>query len=101
MSIKHHAAPGRAVDRAGRRLQPAIGTTTLPLGHPARQKAPIQVGPAELLSNVGVQPDQCCIDRHFTVGTGAGLITIAPVVIVFLFAQRQLVTGMTAGGTKE
>jgi multiple sugar transport system permease protein len=31
----------------------------------------------------------------------ATLIAIAPVLIVFLFSQRFLVTGMTAGGTKE
>ncbi len=31
----------------------------------------------------------------------ATLIAVAPVLIVFLFAQRFLVTGMTAGGTKE
>jgi multiple sugar transport system permease protein len=29
------------------------------------------------------------------------LITIAPVVIVFLFAQRTLVKGLLAGSTKE
>ena len=31
----------------------------------------------------------------------ATILAIAPVLIVFLFAQRYLVTGMTAGGTKE
>ena len=31
----------------------------------------------------------------------ATLIAIAPVLIVFLFCQRYLVSGMTAGGTKE
>ena len=31
----------------------------------------------------------------------ATLIAIAPVMVVFLFAQRFLVSGMTAGGTKE
>jgi multiple sugar transport system permease protein len=30
----------------------------------------------------------------------ATLLAIAPVFIVFLFAQRALVTGMLAGGTK-
>jgi multiple sugar transport system permease protein len=30
----------------------------------------------------------------------AALIAIAPVMIVFLFAQRFLVTGLTAGWTK-
>jgi multiple sugar transport system permease protein len=31
----------------------------------------------------------------------ATLVAIAPVFIVFLFAQRALVTGMLAGATKE
>jgi multiple sugar transport system permease protein len=31
----------------------------------------------------------------------AALVAIAPVFIVFLFAQRALVTGMLAGATKE
>ena len=31
----------------------------------------------------------------------AVIIAIAPVLIVFLFAQRTLVTGMLAGATKE
>jgi multiple sugar transport system permease protein len=31
----------------------------------------------------------------------ATVISIAPVLIVFLFSQRFLVSGMTAGGTKE
>jgi multiple sugar transport system permease protein len=31
----------------------------------------------------------------------AVMIAIAPVLIVFLFAQRTLVTGMLAGSTKE
>jgi multiple sugar transport system permease protein len=31
----------------------------------------------------------------------ATVVSIAPVLIVFLFSQRFLVAGMTAGGTKE
>jgi multiple sugar transport system permease protein len=31
----------------------------------------------------------------------AVIIAIAPVLLVFLFAQRTLVTGMLAGATKE
>lgn len=31
----------------------------------------------------------------------ATLVAIAPVLIVFLFAQRYLVTGLLAGSTKE
>jgi multiple sugar transport system permease protein len=31
----------------------------------------------------------------------ATVISVLPVLIVFLFSQRFLVAGMTAGGTKE
>jgi multiple sugar transport system permease protein len=31
----------------------------------------------------------------------ATLVSIAPVLVVFLVAQRYLVAGLTAGGTKE
>jgi multiple sugar transport system permease protein len=31
----------------------------------------------------------------------ATIVSILPVLIVFLFSQRFLVSGMTAGGTKE
>jgi multiple sugar transport system permease protein len=31
----------------------------------------------------------------------ATIISVLPVLIVFLFSQRFLVTGMTAGGNKE
>ena len=31
----------------------------------------------------------------------ATILTIAPVLVVFLFAQRYLVTGLLAGATKE
>jgi multiple sugar transport system permease protein len=31
----------------------------------------------------------------------ATIISVAPVVVVFLFSQRFLVTGLTAGATKE
>jgi len=67
------------------------------------RKAPIQVGLAELLSNV----PQFNVTNAGSVTISlsglalATLIAIAPVLIVFLFAQRFLVTGMTAGGTKE
>jgi multiple sugar transport system permease protein len=30
----------------------------------------------------------------------ATIISVAPVLIIFLFSQRFLVSGMTAGGTK-
>jgi multiple sugar transport system permease protein len=67
------------------------------------RKAPIQVGLAELLSNV----PQFNVTNAGSVTISlsglalATLIAVAPVLIVFLFAQRFLVSGMTAGGTKE
>jgi multiple sugar transport system permease protein len=51
-------------------------------------KMPVQVGLAELNSSAPVL-------------AFATLISIAPVLIVFLFSQRFLVTGLTAGASKE
>lgn len=67
------------------------------------RKAPIQVGLAELLSNVpAFNPTNAASTTISLSGLAlATLIAIAPVMIVFLFAQRYLVTGMTAGGVKE
>lgn len=67
------------------------------------RKAPIQVGLAELLSNVPqfnpTNAGSTTIDLQvLALGT---LFSVAPVLIIFLFSQRFLVTGMTAGGTKE
>ncbi len=67
------------------------------------RKAPIQVGLAELLSNVPQFNPTSAASTTISLSTLAlaTLIAVAPVLIVFLFAQRFLVTGMTAGGTKE
>jgi multiple sugar transport system permease protein len=67
------------------------------------RKAPIQVGLAELLSNVPQFNPTNAASTTISLSTLAlaTLIAVAPVLIVFLFAQRFLVTGMTAGGTKE
>ena len=67
------------------------------------RKAPIQVGIAELLSNVGLFNPTNAGSTTISLSTLAlaTLIAVAPVLIVFLFAQRFLVEGMTAGGTKE
>ena len=67
------------------------------------RKAPIQVGIAELLSNVGQFNPTNAASTTISLSTLALaiLIAVAPVLIVFLFSQRFLVTGMTAGGTKE
>ena len=67
------------------------------------RKSPIQVGLAELLSNVpSFNPTSAgSTTISLSALALATLVAIAPVMIVFLFAQRFLVTGMTAGGTKE
>jgi multiple sugar transport system permease protein len=67
------------------------------------RKSPIQVGLAELLSNVpSFNPTSAgSTTISLSALALATLIAIAPVLIVFLFAQRFLVTGMTAGGVKE
>ena len=59
---------------------------------PGSRKMPVQVGLAELMSSGRVSLPQLAL---------ATLISVAPVLIVFLFSQRFLVTGMTAGATKE
>ena len=67
------------------------------------RKAPIQVGLAELLSNVPQFNPTNAASTTISLSALAlaTLIVVAPVLIVFLFSQRFLVTGMTAGGTKE
>jgi multiple sugar transport system permease protein len=67
------------------------------------RKAPIQVGLAELLSNVPAFNPTNAASTTISLSALAlaTLIAMAPVMIVFLFAQRYLVTGMTAGGVKE
>ncbi|MEO8095082.1 MAG: carbohydrate ABC transporter permease, partial [Pseudolysinimonas sp.] len=55
-------------------------------------RMPVQVGLAELMSSARISPPQLAL---------ATLISVAPVLIVFLFSQRFLVTGLTAGATKE
>lgn len=64
--------------------------------------APVQVGLAELLSNVpAFNPTNAASTTiDLPVLALATLLSVAPVLIIFLFSQRYLVTGMTAGGTK-
>lgn len=66
------------------------------------RKAPIQVGIAELLSNVGLFNPTNAASTTISLSTLAlaTVLAVAPVLIVFLFAQRFLVAGLTAGGTK-
>ena len=56
------------------------------------RKMPVQVGLADLVSSTPISHPQLAL---------VTLISVAPVLIVFLFSQRFLVTGMTAGATKE
>ena len=67
------------------------------------RKSPVQVGLAELLlERAAVQPD---LGRRPSLSTLpvlalATIVSVAPVLVIFLFSQRFLVSGMTAGGTK-
>ncbi|MGW1808942.1 carbohydrate ABC transporter permease [Streptomyces sp. NPDC002078] len=69
---------------------------------PESSQMPVQVGVATLLSNVpSFNPTvgDLAIERpQLALAT---LMAITPVLIVFLFAQRFLVSGMLAGATKE
>lgn len=67
------------------------------------RKSPIQVGLAELLSNVPqFNPTTASsITISLPVLALATILSVAPVLIIFLFSQRFLVSGLTAGGTKE
>ena len=69
---------------------------------PESNQYPIQVGLRLLLTDVP--------QFHPTAGTAAvlrpelalaTLVAISPVLIVFLFAQRYLISGLLAGATKE
>ena len=67
------------------------------------RKSPIQVGLAELLSNVPLfnPTSSASVTITLPVLALATVVSVAPVLVIFLFSQRFLVTGMTAGGTKE
>lgn len=66
-------------------------------------KAPIQVGLAELISNVPLfnPTTVSSITISLPQLALATVISVIPVLIVFLFSQRFLVRGLTAGATKE
>ena len=67
------------------------------------QKIPVQVGLANLLSNVPAFNPTTATSIVIQLPTLAlaTLLSVAPILLIFLFAQRFLVEGMTAGGTKE
>ncbi|KQW08432.1 ABC transporter permease [Leifsonia sp. Root4] len=67
------------------------------------QKIPVQVGLSNLLANVPAFNPTTASSIVIQLPTLAlaTLLSVAPILIIFLFAQRFLVEGMTAGGTKE
>jgi multiple sugar transport system permease protein len=71
---------------------------------PTDQSAPIQVGLNNLLASTpAFNPVAGGADLHFNRPELAltTLLAIAPILLVFLFSQRALVSGMLAGATKE
>ncbi len=70
---------------------------------PDSQQYPAQVGLSNLLSasavfNTSAGTENQILRPELAL---AALLTILPVLVVFLFSQRALVSGMLAGGTKE
>jgi multiple sugar transport system permease protein len=70
---------------------------------PASDGYPIQVGLTSLLASTPAFNPSSAGTQSVQLPTLAlaTVISVLPVLIVFLFAQRFLVAGMTAGGTKE
>ncbi|MGW7427067.1 carbohydrate ABC transporter permease [Streptomyces sp. NPDC054813] len=69
---------------------------------PESSQMPVQVGIGTLLSNVpSFNPAVGALAVERPQLALATLLAITPVLIVFLFAQRFLVSGMLAGATKE
>jgi multiple sugar transport system permease protein len=70
---------------------------------PTSDGYPVQVGLTSLLASTpAFNPSSAGTDSvQLPTLALATVISVLPVLIVFLFSQRFLVTGMTAGGTKE
>jgi multiple sugar transport system permease protein len=66
-------------------------------------RSPIQVGLTDLLSNVpSFNPTAAGVTAiELPTLAVATLLSVLPVLLIFLFSQRFLVAGLTAGGTKE
>lgn len=66
-------------------------------------RSPIQVGLTDLLSNVpAFNPTATGVTSiQLPTLAVATLVAVTPVLLIFLFSQRFLVSGLTAGGTKE
>jgi multiple sugar transport system permease protein len=70
---------------------------------PSSDSYPLQVGLSTMLSSTpAFNPSSAGSDsvQLSTLALGT-LVSVLPILIVFLFSQRFLVEGMTAGGTKE
>jgi multiple sugar transport system permease protein len=72
---------------------------------PGAQQIPIQVGLAQLISSTPefnpTNGASLALSITMPELAFATLISVAPVLIIFLFSQRFLVSGLTAGATKE
>lgn len=70
---------------------------------PGSRRMPVQVGLAELISNTPAfnPTNVASLTISLPQLALATVIAVAPVLIIFLFSQRFLVSGMTAGATKE
>jgi len=70
---------------------------------PGSRRMPVQVGLAELISNTPAfnPTNVASLTVSLPQLAMATIIAVAPVLIIFLFSQRFLVSGMTAGATKE
>lgn len=70
---------------------------------PSSSGYPVQIGLLQLLDSTPAFSDQATGGPSVTLPTLAlaTVISVAPVVVIFLFSQRFLVSGLTAGGTKE
>jgi multiple sugar transport system permease protein len=71
---------------------------------PGAQQIPVQVGLAQLISSTPefnpTNGASLALSITLPELALATLISVAPVLIIFLFSQRYLVTGLTAGATK-
>lgn len=65
--------------------------------------APVQVGLTELLGSVpAFNPTAAGVSAvELPTLAAATLLSVTPVLLIFMFSQRFLVAGLTAGGTKE
>ena len=70
---------------------------------PSSDKYPMQIGLSALLSSTpAFNPSAAGADSvQLTTLALATIVSVLPVLIMFMFSQRFLITGMTAGGIKE